>query len=139
MERFTYSKLTAFVSIIFPVILMAGLFIWSFYEIWMKEASTIAHLLIVTMPILLLFSVIGINNPTSVTLTADFIKFEGFGRTHQYNWNELQDIHVKNYGYVGKSFIKIGGYRLLGGRYWVSSSLRGYNELIGYLQNKKLS
>ncbi len=69
-------------------------------------------------------------------VTDESIIFTGFGRSHQYKWEEVEEYTLKDYGYVGKSFIKIGKYRLLGGRYWVSSKLEGYRELLSILQSR---
>ncbi|MGE8203740.1 hypothetical protein ACQKP0_04185 [Heyndrickxia sp. NPDC080065] len=136
MKKYYYSRQIFFASIIFPVFLMIGLFMWSIYGIWVKGMSPLYQLILITMPILLLFTLIGINNPSSIILTSDSIIFKGFGRQHQYFWSEVKEIHIKDYGYVGKSFIRIGRYRLLGGRYWISNKLHGYKELLSFLQQK---
>jgi hypothetical protein len=88
------------------------------------------------MPLLLISSLVGINNPSSITLTPESIVFEGFWRKHEYRWQDVEELTLKDYGYVGKAFIRIGKYRLLGGRYWVSSNLEGYKELLGIIESK---
>lgn len=136
MKQYRYSTPVLWLSIIFPVLLMSGLLIWAVYGVIMEEPLGIYQLILVAMPLLLLSSLIGLHNPSSITVTDEFIIFKGFGRKHQYKWKEVEELTLKDYGYVGKAFIKIGKYQLLGGRYWVSSKLEGYKELLGILQSQ---
>lgn len=93
-------------------------------------------LIVYTMPVLLLSSFIGLHNPSSVTVTDQFIVFSGFGRSHMYTWEEAGIISVRKYDYVGKTFIRLGKPRILGGRYWITNEMNGYKELIGLLEQK---
>lgn len=115
---------------------MIGLFIWAMYGVVIEGPSGIYQLILAVMPLMLLSSLIGLNNPSSITVTPESIVFEGFWKKHEYRWIDVEELTLKDYGYVGKSFIRIGKYRLLGGRYWVSSNLQGYKELLETIQSK---
>ncbi|WP_299090945.1 hypothetical protein [uncultured Metabacillus sp.] len=136
MKKYVYSKPDLWVSIILPVFLMMGLFLWAIYRSLMEGPLPFYQLLIITMPLLLLSTLMGLHNPSSVTVTTNSIIFEGFGRKHEYLWEDIEGLSVKNYGYAGKSFIRIGKYRLFGGRYWISNKMHGYKELLNFLQTK---
>jgi hypothetical protein len=136
MKHYRYSTLVLWLSIIFPVVLMIGLFIWAVHGVIMNGPLGIYQLILAAMPLLLISSLVGINNPSSITLTPESIVFEGFWRKHEYRWQDVEELTLKDYGYVGKAFIRIGKYRLLGGRYWVSSNLEGYKELLGIIESK---
>lgn len=136
MKHYRYSTHALWLSIIFPVMLMIGLFIWAVYGVINSGPVGIYQLILVVMPILLLSSLIGLNNPSNITVTPESIVFEGFWRKHEYKWKDVEELTLKDYGYVGKAFIRIGKYRPLGGRYWVSSNLIGYKDLLGTIQSK---
>ncbi|SHR94567.1 Uncharacterised protein [Mycobacteroides abscessus subsp. abscessus] len=136
MKHYRYSTQVLWLSIIFPVVLMIGLFIWAVLGVITNGPLGIYQLILVAMPLLLISSLIGLNNPSSITLTPDSIIFEGFWRKHEYKWIDVDELTLKDYGYVGKAFIRIGKYHLLGGRYWVSSNLEGYKELLEVIESK---
>lgn len=136
MKKYDYSNSTLWVSIILPVIFLIGLFIWALFEILTKGFTFYTQFLAVMIPAFILLSVVGIHNPFRIIVTEEHVTFEGFGRSHQYSWDEVDNLMVKDYGNLGKSFIKIGKFRMLGGRYWISSKIDGYRELIDLLQAK---
>ncbi|TRZ38109.1 hypothetical protein CEQ21_22110 [Niallia circulans] len=134
MKQYRYTSSVLFLSIILPVLIMMGLFIWAIVQVLNGGLVGIHPLLLIAMPVLFITSVIGINNPSSITLTTESIIFEGFWSRHEYKWEDVKELTLKDYGYVGKAFIKIGRFRLLGGRYWVSSKLEGYKELLAVIK-----
>lgn len=137
MKKYDYSNSTLWVSIILPVIFLIGLFIWALFDILTIGFTFYTQFLAVMIPAFILLSVFGIHNPFRIIVTQDHVIFEGFGRSHQYSWDEIDTLMVKDYGNLGKSFIKIGKFRMVGGRYWVSSKINGYRELIDLLQTKE--
>ena len=130
MKHYRYSTTVFWFSIIFPVILMIGMFIWAINSLINNGSEGIYLLVLIVMPLLFVSSVIGLNNPSQITVSSEAIAFIGFWRKHEYKWQEVTEFTVKDYGYVGKSFIRIGNFRLLGGRYWISNKLEGYQELL---------
>lgn len=136
MKNYRYTTTVFWLSIIFPVILMIGIFIWAIYSLIMNGPDGIYLLVLTAMPLLFLSSVIGLNNPSQITLSSDGIVFIGFWRRHVYKWQDVTELTVKDYGYVGKAFIRIGNYRLLGGRYWISNKLEGYQELLTVIKGQ---
>jgi hypothetical protein len=137
MKRYQYAKPVLWVSIILPIFLMVGLLFWSVYRSLIEGPLPLYQFLMLIMPLLIISSVVSLHNPSSVTVTSEYIVFEGFGRKHLFNWEEIEIITVKDYGYVGKSFIRVGRYSPFKGRYWISNKLTGYRELLTFLQTKK--
>ncbi|GLC87150.1 hypothetical protein [Lysinibacillus piscis] len=136
MRIFQYTKTAKNMNILVPIVLMVGLMLWACYGLWNGENMMLSKLVLYTMPVLLASSFIGLHHPTRVTVTDEAIVFSAFGRNHSYRWDELTFIHLRNYRYVGKSFIRLGKPQILGGRYWLTNDLAGYNELIALLEQK---
>jgi len=134
MKQYRYTTSVFLLSIILPVLIMMGLFIWALLQVINSGLVDIYPLILTAMPVLFITSVIGINNPSSITLTTESIIFEGFWSRHEYKWEDVKELTLKDYGYVGKAFIKIGSFRLLGGRYWISYKLAGYKDLLAVIK-----
>ncbi|MGG4411881.1 hypothetical protein ABER75_24770 [Niallia taxi] len=134
MKQYRYTTSVFLLSIILPVLIMMGLFIWALLQVINSGLVGIYPLILTAMPVLFITSVIGINNPSSITLTTESIIFEGFWSRHEYKWEDVKELTLKDYGYVGKAFIKIGSFHLLGGRYWISYKLAGYKDLLAVIK-----
>lgn len=136
MSTYSYNKTARNMTLIVPVLLMIGFFVWALYGLFTEGALIIYKLTIYTMPVLLASSFYGLHNPSSITVTDKSITFSGFGRSHVYTWEEAGTIYLKNYGYVGKTLIRLGKPRILGGRYWITNEMQGYSELLNFLEQR---
>ncbi len=136
MSTYSYSKTARNMTLIVPVLLMSALFIWAIYELFSGNDQAIYKLIVYTMPFLLLSSFIGLHNPSAVVVTKESITFSGFGRSHVYTWEEAGSIRIRKYNYVGKTLIRLGKPKVLGGRYWITNEMNGYEDLLNYLEKK---
>lgn len=136
MSIYTYSKSSKNMTIFLPVLVMAGLFVWAVYGLLSENRFPLDELILYTMPVLLLSSFIGLHNPSSIKVTDQSITFSGFGRIHTYTWEEAGIIFVRKYEYAGKTFIRLGKPRILGGRYWITHEMNDYKELLSLLEQK---
>jgi len=137
MKKYRYSKWMVCSKNFVPLILMVGLFGYGIYGYLIDEHNELYKLLILVMPFLILSSVIGLQFPSSITVTKEGILFEGFGRQHKYDWSEVKnEMKIKKYDFAGQIYIRIGNPRIFGGRYWISYKMDGYSELLSELINR---
>ncbi|WP_232698444.1 hypothetical protein [Brevibacillus daliensis] len=136
MQVYGYPKSTFILSSLAPIILMVGVLLWGIDGVIAEGWLNKYKLAIVAMPVLLAATMIGLHYPTVVTVTEYGIEFRAFGVKHRYKWDEIKLLKVKEYQIVGKSFIRIGGLQILGGRYWVNHRMENYKELIAFLHEK---
>lgn len=89
-----------------------------------------------TLPILMLSSITGLNQPTSVIISEDQLKIGAFGRWHTYAVSDIKGkLFLKPYPHIGKVYVRVGPSRIFGGRYWISSEMSEYKQLVQTLQD----
>jgi hypothetical protein len=131
MKVYRYDFGYYLVSVLGPDILMICLFIWAVYSSAHGEGGIIQQFLLIVMPILLISSLIAMNQPHLITDDGEILTFYGFFQRHEYKWSEIQFLRIRRFIMSDKVLVRIGKERLLGGRYWIDTgSLQGSGELL---------
>lgn len=135
-KSYSYRQSKIVMSFLLPTILMIGLFIWGLYGLVTVGPLWLYKLIVMVMPVLFLSSFWGLHHPTAVQLTDRGIAFKSFGLKHEYAWDAVETLKLKQYPLAGKTYIRIGEPRLFGGRYWLSEQMDGYRKLVDFLTEK---
>ncbi|MGE6631061.1 hypothetical protein [Bacillus sp. NPDC077027] len=131
MQQHAYSRTSAMFSIFLPACLIFIFFFWSIYMLLTAGPQPIAVLGVYTLPILILSSISGLNQPTSITITQHELKIGAFGREHNYALKDIKGkLFLKAYPHIGKLYVRVGPTRIFGGRYWISSEMSDYKVLV---------
>ena len=139
MKEYKIRRPYIWVSVILPTILLIGVTIWGVYTLAADSSDTLARLVVIAVPILLVYSVFTVNQPTRVTDDGDTIALYAFGRKHEYIWNEVKTLKVKRFIMTDKVLLQIGEYRMRGGRYWLElGAFEGGEELFNKLVSREL-
>ncbi|MCY7495655.1 hypothetical protein [Bacillus safensis] len=136
MQHHAYSRTSAMLSIFLPAVLICLFFLWSLYTLWSAGPEPLAVLGVYTLPILMLSSITGLNQPTNVIISEDQLKIGAFGRWHTYAVSDIKGkLFLKPYPHIGKVYVRVGPARIFGGRYWISSEMSEYKQLVQTLQD----
>lgn len=135
---YKYPVTNYLMNILVPIFVMVGLIIWAITGTVNEGLTPLYKLIFTVVPILLFFGVLGLSNPSKVEVTDEKIIFSAIGMSHVFNWNEVRSLKLKNYHYIGKMYVRVGNPTFLRGRYWISSNMNGYVELINILYEKSL-
>ncbi|GAB2546218.1 hypothetical protein GCM10026983_15380 [Gracilibacillus alcaliphilus] len=136
MKHYQYDTTSFIMTVLLPVLVMAGLFIWGIYLLLSGEQPAFAQLLVYGSAILLFFSIIGIHTPSWIKLDDEKIVVHAFFVTHTFYWKDLSFVQLRVYDKVGKLYIRLGTNKIVGGRYWVSSDIEEYEGLFENLKEK---
>ncbi len=81
-------------------------------------------------------NLISVSNPKMIIDDGKQIKFYSFGRTHEYEWEQIKRIRIKEF-YNKKIYLRIDNPGLLKGRYWIKSAMYNNGEEL-YIKLKNL-
>lgn len=136
MQHHAYSRTSAMLSIFLPAVLICLFFLWSLYTLMSAGPEPLAVLGVYTLPVLMLSSITGLNQPTNVIISEDKLKIGAFGRWHTYAVSDIKGkLFIKPYPHIGKVYVRLGSSRIFGGRYWISSEMSEYKQLVQTLQD----
>ncbi|AKC65656.1 hypothetical protein HF326_03130 [Bacillus altitudinis MN12] len=136
MQQHAYSRTSAMFSIFLPALLICVFFLWSLYTLMSAGPEPLAVLGVYTLPILMLSSITGLNQPTNIMISEDELKIGAFGRWHTYAVSDIKGkLFLKPYPHIGKVYVRVGPARIFGGRYWISSEMSEYKQLVQSLQS----
>ncbi len=131
MKEYSYQRGYYLVSILGPNIMMAGVLAWAAYERLQGNAGMINQLILVAVPILLLSSLVAMNQPKRITDDGETIIFHGFFQKHDYHWSEITFLRIRRFIMTDRVYIRIGNDRFWRGRYWLDTdSLSSSGELL---------
>ena len=136
MKHYQYATTSFIMTVLLPVLVMAGLFIWGISLLLSGEQTAFAQLLVYGSAILLFFSIIGIHTPSWIKLDDEKIVVHAFFVTHTFYWKDLSFVQLRVYDKVGKLYIRLGTNKIVGGRYWVSGDIEEYEDLFENLKEK---
>lgn len=86
MKEYKYKFSIFLVSSLGPVILMIGLMLWGIIGTIKDPSNNLYRLASWVTPILLVSSLVALNQPDRITDDGETITFYGFGRQHAYGW-----------------------------------------------------
>lgn len=131
MKEYRYDTGYYLVSVLGPNIMMACLLVWAIYSRVQGENGLLQQLVITIVPLLLISSLVAMNQPRLITDDGETLTFYGFFQKHEYKWSEVQNLRIRRFIMTDKVLVRIGKDRLLAGRYWLDiDSLRGSGELL---------
>lgn len=139
MKEYKYSFAFYFVSSLGPIILLTGLLVWGIMGRLEDSVNPIYHLVIIVVPVILLSSLVALNQPDKITDDEEIISFYGFGREHRYRWADIKFLKVKEFIFTDRILLRIGEPRVLGGRYWMNvDSLENGKQLLEKLKSYEI-
>lgn len=124
-----------------PVLLMSFLLVASIIAYFDNPKNLIYQSLVMLLPVLLLFEVFALNQPTKIIDDQEKISFHAFGQSHAFRWADLEYLKIKRFPLTTKILLRIGPNRFLRGRYWLfPKELSNGDELMDKLSQweKKL-
>lgn len=117
-----------------PVLLMSFLLVVSIIGYFEDPQNFIYQSLVFLLPVLLLFEVFALNQPTKIIDDQEKISFHAFGQSHVFRWAELEYLKIKRFPLTSKILLRIGPNRFLRGRYWLfPKELSNGEELLAKL------
>ncbi|WP_339285801.1 hypothetical protein [Oceanobacillus sp. FSL K6-3682] len=136
MKHYQYTTSKFVTTVLLPLIIMIGLLIWGILLLLSGEQTPFAQLLIYGSAILLFFSIIGIHTPGWIKLDDEKIILHAFFVTHEFYWKELSFVQLRVYQQTGNLYIRLGTNKFIKGRYWITSDIKGYDNLFEELKTK---
>ncbi|WP_152657855.1 hypothetical protein [Oceanobacillus sp. CFH 90083] len=136
MKHYQYTTVKFLTTVLLPVIIMIGLLLWGTVLFLSGEQMTFAQVLIYGSSILLFFSIAGIHTPSWIKLDDEKIIVHAFFVTHTFYWRDLSFVQLRVYKQTGKLYIRLGTNKIIKGRYWIHSDIKGFDELFEQLKSK---
>lgn len=141
IKVYKYKTGKYFLSSLGPVLLMSFLLVVSIIGYFDNPQNFIYQSLVILLPVLLLFEVFALNQPTKIIDDQEKISFHAFGQSHAFRWADLDYLKIKKFPLTTKILLRIGPNRFLRGRYWLfPKELSNGDELMDKLSQweKKL-
>jgi len=88
------------------------------------------------IPLVLAWGVLTLHYPRAVTIDDRGISFEGYGRSHRFEWSDVRAIRVRKFLVGDRVLVRVLPSAPWRGRYWILESLEGYRELLAALQRQ---
>lgn len=134
IKVYKYKTAKVLLSSLGPVLLMTLLLVASIFAYIENRQNLIYQSLVVLLPVLLLFEVFALNQPTKIIDDQEKISFHAFGQSHAFRWAELNYLKIKRFPLTTKILLRIGPNRFLRGRYWLfPKELSNGDELMAKL------
>lgn len=131
MREYRYDTGYYLVSVLGPNIMMVCVLVWAVYSLVQGENGPLQQLAVTIVPLLLISSLVAMNQPRLITDDGETLTFYGFFQKHEYKWSEIETIRIRSFILTDKVLVRIGKERLLSGRYWLDTdSLREARELM---------
>lgn len=123
MKEYRYKK-SIFVRKVTLTSLFAG-FVGIMCSVYAVQGTHLPRFLSVLVAFVMFYQVlnafVALANPEVIILSDDCISFSAYGRTHHYDFDDVQEFRVKEFPGSGKMYIRINGGNLLKGRYWLDT------------------
>ena len=134
IKVYKYKTGKVLLSSLGPVLLMTFLLVASIFAYLENRQNLIYQSLVVVLPVLLLFEVFALNQPTKIMDDQEKISFHAFGQSHVFKWAELNYLRIRKFPLTTKILLRIGPNRFLRGRYWLfPKELSNGDELMAKL------
>lgn len=134
IKVYKYRTAKVLLSSLGPVLLMTFLLVVSIIAYIENPQNLIYQSLVILLPVLLLFEVFALNQPTKIIDDQEKISFHAFGQSHAFRWAELDYLRIKKFPLTTKILLRIGPNRFLRGRYWLfPKELSNGDELMAKL------
>src|SRR5262249_39693629 len=100
----------------------------------LATSSALGSGLALACAVVLSFSIATLHFPWRVDLTDDAIAFHGYGRAHRFAWRAVERVRVRHFLTRDRVLVRISPSRAWRGRYWIVSSIDGYETLVRELE-----
>lgn len=122
---YEYNKDRYFVSVKLTTLFMLVLILYALPK-WIIDPGINIYILIVVAATYGVFNnFISLSTPNKIEINENIIVFSAFGRKHEYRWEEITSLKIKELA-DKKMYIRINDGSLLRGRYWIKT--RMYND-----------
>lgn len=100
------------------------------------QSGPLATALLVAAPAAMLWGVVTLHFPSSVTIDDRAIAFSRYGRTHRFLWRDITSLKVRRFLVRDRVLVRISPSPAWSGRYWIFETIGGYESLISILESK---
>ena len=111
--------------------LLLGMFVWQLVQ---PVGGNLAPLLAYAAPLLVVWNAITLHYPRSVVIDDRGVAFGAYGRAHRYEWSAIERVHVRKFLVRDRALVRILPSPPWRGRYWILSTIDGYEELLRALE-----
>lgn len=139
MKRYIYQKKYYDFKVVYIGYFVIAIGLFSLYQLITTGNALYAFILIVCA-YQIINTFVSLSNPEEVEIGRDHIAFKGFGKTHLYRFDEIEDFRVKEFVMAKKIYLRINkdSGHLLKGRYWIDCLyFSDGEELFRYLIKKE--
>jgi hypothetical protein len=98
--------------------------------------GTFARVLLVAIPIVLAWGVVTLHFPSRVEWTSESITFAGYGRAHTFMWRDVERVRIRRFLVRDRILVRISPAPAWRGRYWLLTSIDGFDALARELESR---
>ena len=139
MKQYIYKKKYYNFKVVYIGYFVAVIGLFSIYQFVVSHAALYGFILLICA-YQFFNTFISISNPEEVDVDDRSITFKGFGKTHSYQFKDIEDFRVKEFAIAKKIYLRINkdSSSLLKGRYWIDCIyFNDGDELFTYLLKKE--
>jgi hypothetical protein len=102
----------------------------------LRPTGPLAIALAVAIPAVIGWGILTLHFPTRVEMDGEGIAFFGYGRVHRFAWSQIEHVRIRRFLVRDRVLVRIAPSSPLRGRYWLLDSLKGYDLLLGALEER---
>jgi hypothetical protein len=128
IHRYPRARLRAWIA---TDLLLIGV---ALYLALSRPEGTLGYVLAIAVPAVLAWSLLTLHYPRELELDDRGLRFSAYGRAHRYEWSAIERVHVRKFLVRDRVLVRVIPSPPWRGRYWVLSSIDGYEKLITELE-----